>query len=97
MKLILHKSVEKRLKKLQEESSKDYLLVSNGLDDLECSGFSSSNIKAVKNSKKVFRKRVGKWRILFTEDGFVLRIWIVYRKKGPRDYDKWLNFIAQNI
>ena len=98
MNLFFHKTVRKKLIQLEKKEYKNFLLVQKGLDDLELNGFNAQHIKPVKNNKKgIYRKRVGKWRILFTEDGFILRIWIVDRKKGPRDYEKWVEFIIKNI
>jgi len=34
----------------------------------------ANNVKALKGRSKVFRLRVGDWRVIFTEDGYIVEI-----------------------
>jgi len=97
MKLIFHRSVLQKLKKIKHDDESSMTSLMRGFRDLEKNGKRATQVKKLTAPIKVFRKRVGVWRILFTEDGFVLRIWVVDRKKGPKDYRKWINFVMKKI
>lgn len=65
------------------------------MDDLEQNGLQSLNIKSLKNAPKIFRKRVGRWRILFTLERQVINVWIIaIEKDADKDYKQWISYIT---
>ncbi|MBI2453901.1 hypothetical protein HYV58_01845 [Candidatus Peregrinibacteria bacterium] len=71
---------------------------SDSLDELEQKGLLAPNIKKLSGAKNIFRKRVGRWRILFTNENTVFKIWIIAMEKGTKqDYFKWIMYIQRNI
>jgi len=65
------------------------------LDELEEKGLQSSNVKSLKNAPKIFRKRGGRWRILFTVKLQILNVWIVaIEKDTDKDYKRWIDYIT---
>ena len=81
--VILHKKAVKILKKLPKDIS---LRVIKALEELEYDPF-YGDIKPLKGLKKVFRKRVGKIRIIYYidfEQKKIVVLKISYRKKAYR-------------
>ncbi len=68
------------------------------IDDIENRGLSASNLKQLSHLKNGYRKRVGRYRILFTinHDEQVIHIWIIEIKKSPKDYRKWIENIEKS-
>jgi len=49
----------------------------------------------LKNAPKIFRKRVGRWRILFTIERKKIDVWIIaIEKDTDKDYKRWIAYIA---
>lgn len=93
--LIINSFAEETLEKVSQKDKRTFLRLSKALDEMEQKGLQSSNIKALKNAPKIFRKRVGRWRILFTLERQVINVWIVgIEKDTDKDYKRWINFIV---
>lgn len=85
------------LKRLFARHRKQYALIEKALDDLVVEGLGASNIKKLANTKHIFRKRAGRWRILFTFDDDLIRVWIIaIEKDTSADYHKWIFYIEGN-
>lgn len=94
-KLIINEFAEETLEKVSQKDKRTFLRLSKALDEMEQKGLQSSNINALKNAPKIFRKRVGRWRILFTLERQVINVWIVaIEKDTDKDYKRWINFIV---
>ncbi len=97
-KLIINTFAEETLEKVSQKDKKTYLRLSKALDSLEQNGLQSSNITSLKNAPKIFRKRVGRWRILFTLKQEEINVWIIaIEKDTDKDYKRWINFITYHI
>ena len=97
MGIILEKEVALTLKNLQDKRMAGKLLA--GIREIRDRGLTASNIKRLGHIKNGYRKRVGRYRILFTAeaDRQVIHIWIIEIKKDPRDYYKWIKRIGRNL
>jgi len=95
-KVLLQESAKKTLDILHETDSKTFQRVIDGLDDLEKNGLKSSSIKRLSNSESIFRKRVGRYRILFTLIARKIDIWVIEMEKDTKkDYKRWLKYIKK--
>ena len=69
------------------------------INRLEEKWFSSSSVKNIWDG--IYRKRVMRWRILFTEskkEKNVFDIWIIdIEKDTDKDYERWKKYIIQEI
>lgn len=94
-KLIVNTFAEETLEKVSLRGKKTFYRLSKALDELEEKGLQSSNVKSLKNAPKIFRKRVGRWRILFTVKLQVINVWIVaVEKDTDKDYKRWIDYIT---
>lgn len=94
-KLIVNTFAEETLEKVSLRDKKTFYRLSKALDELEEKGLQSSNIKSLKNAPKIFRKRVGRWRILFTVKLQIINVWIVaIEKDTDKDYKRWIDYIT---
>ena len=94
-KIIINAFAEETIKNISKKDKKAFHRLSDALDDLGRKGLQSSNIKPLKNALKIFRKRVGRWRILFTIEGQAIDVWIVaIEKDTDKDYKRWITYIA---
>ena len=93
--LVINKFAEDTLNRLSARDKKNFLKIVNALDEIEIKGEKSSNTRLLKNTNGVFRKRTGRWRILFTLNGKTIDIWIIAVEKNThKDYKKWINYIS---
>jgi mRNA-degrading endonuclease RelE of RelBE toxin-antitoxin system len=93
--VIVHEWAEEVLSALVKKDAKTFEKISNALDELEEKGLISTNTKKLLNTNAIFRKRVGRWRILFTSDKNVFHVWIVaVEKDTKKDYKKWIRLIS---
>jgi mRNA-degrading endonuclease RelE of RelBE toxin-antitoxin system len=96
-KVIIHRLAEDILIELSERDKKSFYIISQALDEIEKNGLQSSNTKHLSNTNKIFRKRIGRWRILFTIEEKNIHIWIVaIEKDTKKDYKKWIKYIVYN-
>lgn len=96
--LIVHEIAETVLENLARTDQKMFLRVSDALDDLQEHGLRSRHIKKLTTNKKIFRKRVGRWRLLFTVDQRIIHVWIIALKRSnEKDYRKWISFISSRV
>lgn len=94
-KLIVNTFAEETLEKVSLRDKKTFYRLSKALDELEEKGLQSSNVKSLKNAPKIFRKRVGRWRILFTVKLQIINVWIVAIEKDTnKDYKRWIDYIT---
>lgn len=94
-KLIVNTFAEETLEKVSLRDKKTFYRLSKALDELEEKGLQSSNVKSLENAPKIFRKRVGRWRILFTVKLQIINVWIVaIEKDTDKDYKRWIDYIT---
>ncbi|MBE7445855.1 MAG: hypothetical protein HS132_11630 [Planctomycetia bacterium] len=94
-KLIVNTFAEETLEKVSLRDKKTFYRLSKALDELEEKGLQSSNVKSLKNAPKIFRKRVGRWRILFPVKLQIINVWIVaIEKDTDKDYKRWIDYIT---
>lgn len=91
--LIIHRLATEVLEDLARYERKNYKRIKQALDDLKEKGLETSNCKSISGGYKLFRKRVGRYRILFTVDREEFHIWIIDMKKSPQDYVRWMLYI----
>ena len=97
-KLVINTFAEETLEKVSLKDKRTFMRLSKALDELEQNGLQSSNITALKNAPKIFRKRVGRWRILFTLEREIINVWIIaIEKDTDKDYKRWINFITYHM
>ena len=96
--IILHNIAEEVLFDLVHSNKKEYQVLFEALNEIEEEGFRASNTKSLANTDKIFRKRVRRWRILFTMEGADIHIWIIaIEKDTKKDYKKWIKYISYQI
>ena len=94
--VVVEKRAEKALLDMDRGSQNRVI---KAIDSLSEKGLSSSNVRSLSGMKGVFRKRVGRWRILFTYEkaGPLLRIWIIALEKSTKkDYTQWLKYVISS-
>ncbi|MFH1545978.1 MAG: hypothetical protein ABIE14_01210, partial [Patescibacteria group bacterium] len=64
--LIVNKLAENVLKRMELRNKTSFRRISEALDSLEELGLESPNVKKLKGANRIFRKRTGRFRILFT-------------------------------
>ncbi|MBT4936782.1 hypothetical protein HON22_02590 [Candidatus Peregrinibacteria bacterium] len=94
-KAIIHTYSEEVLDALSHKDYNSFLRIIKAIEDLEESGVYSSNTKPLRNTDKIYRKRVGRWRVLFTIEKNIIDIWIIaIEKDTKKDYNKWIKYIS---
>ncbi|MBI4995082.1 type II toxin-antitoxin system RelE/ParE family toxin [Candidatus Peregrinibacteria bacterium] len=84
------------LQELFDKNQKQYGKIEKAINELAQKGLFASNVKKLTGTKNIFRKRVGRWRILFTVENEIFKIWIIAIEKGTRqDYLKWIFYIQR--
>lgn len=95
-KVILQENAQRKLDELYSSNQELFKKVMSSLDQLEKKGLKSSNIKKLLNSESIFRKRVGRIRVLFTLDDRQIDVWIIeIEKDTKKDYKRWLKYIKK--
>ncbi len=94
-KLKLFKKALNTLDLLKKQNDSDLKIIMNNLDEIEKIWLKSQNIKNIWDD--IYRKRVWRWRILFTVDEY-FHIWIIALEKDTKkDYDKWKSYIISKM
>lgn len=94
-KLVINEFAEETMEKVFQKEKMVFRRLAGALDDLEQKGLLSSNVKSLKNAPKIYRKRVGRWRVLFTIKGKIIDVWIIaIEKDTDKDYKRWISYIA---
>ena len=97
-KLLIQRLAQDALESLFVRNRKEYEKIAKSLNELAEKGLRAVHIKKLKGAKNIFRKRTGRWRILFTVDGEIFKIWIIALEKGTRqDYFKWILYIEKSV
>lgn len=92
--VFIQRIAQEALERLFDKNQKQYQQIARALDELSQKGLSASKVKKLSGTKNIFRKRVGRWRILFTSEASILKIWIIAMEKGTRqDYLRWIFYI----
>lgn len=95
--VFIQRLAQETLEGLFHKNQKQYHQISKAIDELKEKGLHASNIKKLQGTKNIFRKRIGRWRILFTAEGTILKIWIIAMEKGTKqDYLRWIFYIEKN-
>ncbi len=88
---------QKTLDELFDRNQKQFKYIEDAIDNLASKGLASPGVKKLSGTKNIFRKRVGRWRILFTFEGGQIKIWIIAMEKGAKqDYIKWIFYIDKH-
>ena len=97
-KVIVHNVAEDTLVSLFKSDKIMFGRICDALDSLEEKGLESSNLKKLTGTKDIYRKRVGRWRILFTFHENIIDVWIVAVEKDTRkDYNRWIRHITYHV
>lgn len=95
--ILIQRLAQETLEELFEQNQKEYKKIAQAINELGKNGLGSSNIKKLSGTKNIFRKRVGRWRVLFTAEGQIFKIWIIAMEKGTKqDYFKWIFYIQKS-
>ena len=98
LKIILHNIAEDAVRTLFKRDKRTFEKIKKALDELELKGIKASDVKKLTNTKNIYRKRTGRWRILFTQSGKVLDVWIVaVEKDSQKDYNRWIQYITYQV
>lgn len=94
--LIIKKEAQNILISLREKQKDDYSNLINSLQELSKFWLNSNNIKNIWDD--IFRKRVWRWRILFTIEINNIFVWIIkVEKDTKKDYKKWKDYIKSKM
>jgi len=97
-KLLIYKKAKDTLDDLKKYNLKYLDLLIINLDEIVLKWINSSNVKNIWD--KIYRKRVWRWRILFTQDSNknICEIWIIeIEKNTKKDYNKWKEYILYKL
>lgn len=93
--LKIYKKAKNTLDTLKTEDPTDLKSIISSLDEIREKWLNSSNIKNIWD--EIFRKRVWRWRMLFTVDE-LFHIWIIdIEKDTKKDYKKWKEYIISKM
>jgi len=96
MNIKIEENAKKSLDLMKIKYKTDLVKVINWIKELREKGLSASLIKNIWDW--IYRKRVWRWRILFTIDYEVIKIWIIKMEKDTRkDYYTWKKYILTKI
>ena len=82
------------------KKSKQGEAIRNALRAIQSNPVEGLNIKRLKKVAQGYRKRIGRYRILYTynPNEEVIKVWIIdIEKDTKKDYDRWLQYILQNL
>lgn len=95
--IFIQRLAQETLEDLFQKNQKQYRQIASAIDKLKEKGLQASNIKKLQGTKNIFRKRTGRWRILFTVEESVFKVWIIAMEKGVKqDYLRWIFYIQKN-
>lgn len=95
--IIIQCLAQETIEELFDKNQKQYKQIEKALSELAQKGLRASRIKKLAGTKNIYRKRTGRWRILFTVAGETFKIWIIAMEKGTKqDYFKWIFYIQKN-
>ena len=80
--------------------SKQAERLSKAIDSVAASPYKGSNVKSLSGVPGGFRKRVGRFRILYTyvPNELLVRIWIIdIEKDTKKDYRRWMEYILSQL
>lgn len=97
MKIRLAKKAVVFLSNLKSKSH--YIKIKDAINNIQENPQKGINIKKLSGQKNnIYRKRVGRYRILYTinnQDELII-IWIIeIEKDTKKDYQKWINYITK--
>lgn len=93
--LVLHKKARENLDYTRLYEKKDFWFLIEALSELEQYGLNTNAIKDIGDS--IFRKRVGRRRILFQIELKNIDVWIIaIEKDTQKDYKLWKQYILSN-
>jgi mRNA-degrading endonuclease RelE of RelBE toxin-antitoxin system len=98
MQVYLSKRAKKILQQLKGAAALERLLAA--LDEIQISPTRGRHIKSLTDVPKGYRKRVGRYCILYTfhaqED--CIRVWIIDMEKDTKkDYQQWLGYLLNQL
>lgn len=94
--VVLGVIAEEALRRLELRHKASFVRIAEALDSLGELGTQSPNVKRLKNTSGIFRKRVGRFRILFTLKDQQIQIWIIAVEKDTnKDYPRWISYISR--
>ncbi|MDD5213657.1 MAG: hypothetical protein PHG82_04500 [Candidatus Gracilibacteria bacterium] len=94
--LELTRKREEKLDLIKNNDKNLFSLVISELSDIKNNGLKSKNTKNIGDN--IFRKRIGRWRILFTIKNLDITIWIIDIEKDTlKDYKKWKEYVISKM
>ncbi len=100
MNLEIKIKAQKTLIFCKKKDKKSFINLIAALDELEAKNIKASNVKSLQGLPQGYRKKVGRYRILFTIsfEKNLMQIWIIeIEKDTEKDYKKWLKFIKDKL
>lgn len=92
MNIRLEEKAKKVLDLLKLKNNKDLPSIKKCLIELKNNWLNTSWIKNIWDS--IYRKRIWRWRILFTIDDKLITVWIIkIEKDTKKDYNTWKKYI----
>lgn len=94
--LELTRKREEKLDLIKNNDKNLFSLVISELSDIKNNGLKSKNTKNIWDN--IFRKRIWRWRILFTIKNLDITIWIIDIEKDTlKDYKKWKEYVISKM
>ncbi len=95
-KLILKKKAKNTMELLFLKDRPMHDILLSALIDLQKVGIHDHQIKHI--WEQIYRKRVGRWRILCTFSPDTIQAWIIEMEKDTdKDYKRWKEYIQQTM
>lgn len=96
--LYIQEYAQKSLDDLEIFDEKIYQRMMSFLEDLENHGTQLPGVKKLVNSESIYRKRIGRYRILFTYKNDRIDIWLIeIEKDTKKDYKRWVRYINRHF
>lgn len=87
---------EEKLDFLKTSDKNLFSLLISELSDIKNNWLKSKNTKNIWDN--IFRKRIWRWRILFTIKNLDITIWIIDIEKDTlKDYKKWKEYVISKM
>ncbi len=94
--LELTRKREEKLDFLKTSDKNLFSLVISELSDIKNSWLKSKNTKNIWDN--IFRKRIWRWRILFTIKNLDITVWIIDIEKDTlKDYKRWKEYVISKM
>jgi mRNA-degrading endonuclease RelE of RelBE toxin-antitoxin system len=96
MHITLHRQAQDTLRNLRDAKMRAKLELA--IDEIAGTPRSGPGIKKIRNLPDGYRRRVGRYRILYTvhDREQLVRVWIIAMEKDTKkDYQRWMDYILR--